>query len=167
MIAIEIANQQSTLPLDEERLRQAVEMILADAHVAQATISLAVVDDPTIHQLNREYLQHDYATDVLSFLLERDEQSLEGEIIVSADTAAECAAPFGWSAEDELLLYVVHGTLHLVGYDDTRPDLRREMRRRERTCLARFGLEHRFEETVEEDQPPVRRTAGPGGKRSS
>lgn len=154
-----IANEQTTLAVDEDLLRRAVEWIVAEAGIRQATISLAIVDDPTIHRLNREYLQHDYATDVLSFLLEQEADSLEGEVIVSADTAAERAAEFGWSPHDELLLYVVHGTLHLVGYNDHKPEERQAMRRQERACLAQFGLEHRFEE---ETPPALRR--GRGGK---
>ena len=163
MLAIAIANEQTTLAVDEDLLRRAVTAILEEAQIVEATISIAVVDDPTIHKLNREYLQHDYATDVLSFLLEQDAQSLEGEVIVSADTATTLAAEFGWKPQDELLLYVIHGTLHLVGYDDQEPEARREMRSRERACLARFGLEHRYDE----EEVPSSRRRGPGGKSSS
>jgi len=141
MIEIESANEQSTLDVDEDRLREAVVMVLVDAGIDRANISVAIVDDPTIHALNRRYLQHDGPTDVLSFLLDRSEESLEGEVVVSADTAAGSAAQFGWSARDELLLYVVHGILHLVGCDDGLPEDRADMRRRERASLARFGLE--------------------------
>ena len=67
------------------------------------------MDDRTIQQLNRQYLDHDEPTDVLSFLLEREAERLEGEIVVSRDTAA-CSAPaYGWTPADELLLYVIHG----------------------------------------------------------
>ena len=63
-------------------------MILEDAAIGEAEISVAVVDDPTIHALApRSISSHDYPTDVLSFVLERDEDCLEGEVIVSADTA--------------------------------------------------------------------------------
>jgi probable rRNA maturation factor len=71
---------------------------------------------------------------------------LEGEIIVSAETAATAAQRFGWSSDDELLLYVVHGTLHLVGYDDTNPPARSEMRSKEQLYLAEFGLDPRYDE---------------------
>lgn len=167
VIDIEIANQQSTLALDEPRLRRAVELVLAGAGIREATISLAVVDDPTIHQLNRQYLDHDYATDVLSFLLEQSEQALEGEVIVSADTAAALAGQYGWSAHDELLLYVIHGTLHLVGCEDGTPDERMQMRDRERECLARFGLEHHVDEIDQEGPGPSEEPRGRGGRTRS
>ncbi|MBN1912322.1 MAG: rRNA maturation RNase YbeY [Pirellulales bacterium] len=141
VIAIQIADQQNALALDGPRLEEAIRSILDEAAVAEAEISLAVVDDPTIQVLNRKYLGHDYPTDVLSFVLERSEDRLEGEVIVSADTAVASAGQYGWTPEEELLLYVIHGTLHLVGYADGMPTEQAEMRRREAACLARFGLE--------------------------
>lgn len=141
MFAIEITNQQDTLPVDEARIRQAVEMILKDASIREAQISVAVVDDPTIHTLNRQFLSHDEPTDVLSFVLEESEGNLEGEVIVSADTALAVAPQYGWEPVHELLLYVIHGTLHLVGGLDATPEEQADMRAREREYLARFGLE--------------------------
>ena len=146
MIQIDFRNEQRTLAIDESRLREAVELVLRRSGVEQAEISLAIVDDPAIHELNRRYLNHDEPTDVLSFVLEAGEDSLEGEIIVSADTAAAAAPRFGWSAEDELLLYVIHGALHLVGYDDLNAAARSEMRGQERACLAHFGLTPHYAE---------------------
>jgi probable rRNA maturation factor len=145
MIRIDIANQQSLLDLDRRRLRSAVKRVLTTEAVSQATISLAIVDDAAIRPLNARYLGHDYATDVLSFALDRSAESLEGEIIVSAETALRNAAQFGWQPADELLLYVIHGALHLVGYDDLAPELLSEMRQRERAHLAHFGLTPRYE----------------------
>lgn len=146
MIQIEFRNQQQTLPIDEAKLRRAVEVALGRGEIDEAEISLAVVDDRAIHELNRRWLNHDEPTDVLSFVLEAAEGRLEGEIIVSADTAAASAPRFGWTAADELLLYVVHGALHLVGYDDLDAEAKSEMRRQERACLAQLGLAPRYAE---------------------
>jgi probable rRNA maturation factor len=98
-----------------------------------------VVDDATMQQLNARYLQHDYPTDVLSFPLERSPTSLEGEIIVSAETATRESHRFGWTPAEEILLYLVHGTLHLIGYDDQTEEESRAMREKERTYLVRAG----------------------------
>jgi probable rRNA maturation factor len=140
LIQIELCNEQDVLAVDESRLRQAVEFVLRRAGVERAVISLAVIDDPAMHRLNRRYLDHDEPTDVLSFVLEEGESYVEGEIVASAETAAATAAKLGWAAEDELLLYVIHGALHLVGYDDLDPEARAEMRAQERLCLSEFGL---------------------------
>jgi probable rRNA maturation factor len=136
---IQISNQ-SVLPLEKQRLRMAVCMVLKEAGTTEAKISVAVVDDPTIARLNRQFLDHEGPTDVLSFALEEDQGRLEGEIVVSADTATRTAAEYGWSPQEELLFYVVHGALHLVGYDDATPAQRAQMRRRERAVLKQLGI---------------------------
>jgi probable rRNA maturation factor len=144
-LQIEISDEQSLVDVDEARIREAVTSILADEGYVAAVVSVAIVDDAAIRPLNARYLGHDYATDVLSFVLEQDDSKLEGEVIVSAETAHQRAARFGWRADDELLLYVIHGTLHLVGYDDLTDEALPVMRARERHYLSHFGLEPRYE----------------------
>ena len=146
---IDFINRQSRHEIEEVRLCEASRQILNDAGFRSGQLSLAVVDDEEMQQLNRQYLEHDYPTDVLSFLLEDGEDFLEGEVIVSADTAAREARRWNWPVHDELLLYVIHGTLHLIGMDDHEPEDRSQMRQAETHYLAKFGLRHRFEEEVE------------------
>ena len=141
MFSIDISDELPTPSVDRERLREAVASVLAGAGLQEAQVSLAIVDDATIRELNRRYLNHDDATDVLSFLLEREGGRLEGEIVVSRDTAARSAPDYGWLPQDELLLYVIHGALHLVGLDDRTPQAAAEMRRQEQHYLRQFGLE--------------------------
>lgn len=143
---VAVNNAQTQLRFVRKRLVEAVRAILEGEGFERGEVSVAVVDDPTIHRLNRQFLAHDYPTDVLSFVLESGEspRSLEGEVIVSADTATRSAETYGWQAEDELLLYVVHGTLHLTGYDDLEPEAHQLMRERERHYLAQFGLTPRY-----------------------
>lgn len=127
--------------IDAERLVEAAREVLRGEGIDRAAISLAVVDDPTIHDLNRRHLRHDYATDVLSFVLDDSGGRLEGEVIVSADTAESAAREFGWLAADELLLYVIHGALHLAGHDDQDSESRNQMRQKETEYLRRLGVE--------------------------
>jgi probable rRNA maturation factor len=133
---LRIANRQKTLPVDRRRIRRAVTAVLRDAGIAEAQISVAVVDDATIARLHQQFLGDPNATDVLSFVLERSERCLEGEVVVSAETAAANAARYRSTPEDELLRYVIHGTLHLVGYDDASPAQRAIVRRREKKYLV-------------------------------
>jgi len=143
---IEINDEEAGRPLERARLKKAVRLVLEDAGITSAEISVAIVTDERMHELNRQYLAHDYPTDVLSFVLAHDAEAglLEGEIIVSADYAAREAARYGWTADDELLLYVLHGCLHLVGHDDTTSASKQAMREAEAKYLGRFGLEHRY-----------------------
>jgi probable rRNA maturation factor len=135
MLEIELANRQRRHTVDADRLRAAARRVLESEGITSGTLSIAVVSDRAIRPLNRRYLQHDYATDVLSFLLDAGPKTLEGEVIVSADTAATQASEYGSSVADELLLYVIHGTLHLIGYDDTTPAARKRMLARQRRYL--------------------------------
>ena len=145
-------NQAADFDIDEPLICSIISRILGDAGFSHGSVSIAIVDDATIHQLNRQYLQHDYATDVLSFVLESDESRgwLEGEVIASFDTARRAAAEYGWQASSELLLYVIHGTLHLTGMDDTDDRLRQQMRDAESRYLSLAGLEHPPEQPGEE-----------------
>ncbi|MDJ0975752.1 MAG: rRNA maturation RNase YbeY [Planctomycetota bacterium] len=105
----------------------------------EAELSFLVVDDAQMQQINREQLGHDYPTDVISFPLEA-EPVLMGDVVVSAETARREAAERGHPAYHELVLYAVHGVMHLLGYDDHSPDDRRRMRRAERAALKALGL---------------------------
>jgi probable rRNA maturation factor len=147
-LTIEISDEQTAHATDHARLRKAVRLVLQAASIRSAEISIAIVTDEQMHALNRQYLDHDYPTDVLSFVLERDESAgrLEGEIVVSADYADREAAHYGWTTNDELLLYVIHGCLHLVGHDDQAPQGQAAMRAAEAKHLAEFGLKHRYDD---------------------
>ncbi len=125
----------------EKTLVETVRCVLLDHMVKRGEVSLAIIDDATMQRLNRTHLQHDYPTDVLSFLLHRDQDMLEGEVIVSAETAVRSARNYNWTEAHELLLYVLHGTLHLVGYDDHTQADRQVMRDREAYYLRRVGVE--------------------------
>jgi probable rRNA maturation factor len=120
--------------------------VLRIAGVDKAAISVAIIDDEAISKLNWEYLRHRGPADVLSFPLDdsRDKGGrLEGEVIASAETATRCAPKYGWTPHDELLLYVVHGTLHLVGNDDRTERQRAEMHLLEREVLQSLGIARR------------------------
>jgi probable rRNA maturation factor len=138
---LEIAYQVAVAD-DRLRYQQAAEWVAGEYGLASMQVSIAIVNDSRIHELNSEFLEHDWPTDVISFIFEVDEESrtVEGEIIASADTAARLARDAGWRSEDELLLYVVHGLLHLAGLDDTDPNDQAEMRTAERACLLALGV---------------------------
>ena len=140
MIEIEINNDHEFPIGDLARLKKAILGIYHEARVKHGEISLAFVTDDEMHALNKQYLEHDYTTDVLSFVLEQDDKLLDGELIVCYPYAEREAVQFHWTPADEVLLYTIHGALHLVGYDDLTPDAKAEMRSAERRHLANFGL---------------------------
>ena len=166
VIHVEITNRQSLIAADGGRLRLAVKHVLDSKDVVDAEISLAVVDDDTIRRLHSRFLGVDEPTDVLSFPLTSGGEALEGEIIASAETAARRAREFGWRDEDELLLYIVHGALHLVGYDDSTPEARTAMRAAEGDCLANFGLKPQYDAAASLEAGDVKSNLLQGGIRT-
>lgn len=121
------------------RLKLAIKTIAEDYGWTKGVISLALVSDPEIHEVNRNHLQHDYPTDVISFDLTESDDLLEGEVIASVETADRESVEHHWDGNAELLLYVIHGTLHIIGLRDKKPNEIRAMREAERYYLELFG----------------------------
>jgi len=144
-IDVEVSDTQGYLAIDPEPLSGLVRRVLEGEGIARGSVSIALVDDATIQGVNRRHLAHDWPTDVISFRLsDAGEPFLSGEVVVSAERAASVARQFGVDPRAELALYVVHGLLHLCGYDDlATPDVH-AMRRRESEILARESLTNTF-----------------------
>lgn len=156
---IAVDRRHRVVALTPLQIRRALRTILSLEEVSCADLSVAIVDDATIHKINREHLDHDEPTDVISFLYsdppEPDasaagakrpgiprgrERLIDGELIVSAETAVREASRRDWDPRSELLLYLAHGLLHLCGYDDLSSVERRVMRARERDALEALGI---------------------------
>jgi probable rRNA maturation factor len=104
-------------PVDPERVEAAVRHVLREEGVEAGEISIALVDDATIAQLNQEYLSHEGPTDVISFALHGEGEDIIGDVYVDVDQARRQAAEFGATPAEEVLRLAVHGTLHVLGYD--------------------------------------------------
>lgn len=133
--------------VSDRKLVDVIEATLRRHHVSKASISVALVDDRRIAELNVAHLAHDGPTDVLTFDL-RDEKNrsggsrnnrIEGEIVVSVDTAAREAESRGHDITTELALYAVHGTLHLLGFDDQASEDAARMHGLEDDILSSLG----------------------------
>ncbi|MDT8323338.1 MAG: rRNA maturation RNase YbeY [Bacteroidota bacterium] len=116
--------------------QDAISHVLQARRITRAVISCAVVTDEEIHGINRRYLGHDEATDIITFPLE--EKPLEAELVISADTARRQAREYGVTVREECVRLAIHGILHLAGYDDTDADARRRMKRMEDTLVVQF-----------------------------
>ena len=145
---IEVADDQK-LPVDPAPLIAAAKAIFSDFGFVKSELSIALVDDANIRVLNKQYLEHDYATDVISFVIDATDDSIVGQLIVSTETAQRMAEEIGAPMEHELMLYVVHGTLHLVGLDDTDEASAQKMRVAEAEYLGRFNIAHVWETDLE------------------
>jgi probable rRNA maturation factor len=141
MSRVSIACPQEIVPIDRGRMREVVRAVLEGEHIGKAEVSLAFVDNPTIHALNKRFLDHDEPTDVLSFPLSEPKSGrLAGEVVLGAEVARDEAQRRGHDVQAELALYVIHGLLHLCGYDDHGADDAAAMRERERHYLHLLGI---------------------------
>jgi len=117
-----IANQQKLIKIDRRKIRQTMIRLMKATDCANAEISITFVNDAAIRILNREYLKRDKPTNVLSFSLQEGEYGginagLLGDIIISAETALRDALRGGLTFEEEIIFLLIHGFLHLTGYN--------------------------------------------------
>jgi probable rRNA maturation factor len=136
---VSVCNPQRLPGIDTALLKQIARAVLArlGADAASTAVSIVLVSDQRIARLNREFLDTDGPTDVLSFAYH--ETGLTGELIVSVERAADHARRWRTTPGRELALYVIHGLLHLHGYDDRTPRQRARMRAAERRLLRSLG----------------------------
>jgi probable rRNA maturation factor len=125
--------------------KQARQILAHEKVVAAAELSLVFVDDPIIKKLNRQFLARKVPTDVLAFDLSparspSPKKHFSGEIIISTDTARRNARIFQTSFQYEMTLYMAHGILHLLGFDDTTARKAGCMRRQEARLLDFLGM---------------------------
>jgi len=127
---IRIADEQRVLKLPVALLRSTARAVMRGERLA-GDVSLAFVDNRRIREINRRFLGHDFATDVISFPL-----GGAAELVISTEYARAEARSRGIAVEEELRRYVVHGLLHLAGYDDHAPAARRKMWARQESYVA-------------------------------
>lgn len=135
-----VANEQP-LPVDEAHLSELARHVLTSEEVeGAAELSVLLVEPDHIKRLNARFAGQNYATDVLSFPMMEDEDSslLLGDVVICPEVARSNASKVGHDMEAELRVLLVHGTLHLLGYDHGNPEEKARMEQREREILQSF-----------------------------
>ncbi len=127
--------------LSDGRLGEVVSTALAHGQYGHLSLGLVFVSDETLTSMHSQYLSDATPTDVITFDLGEDDPGLNGELYISVDCAQRLATERKVSFERELALYVVHGTLHLCGFDDHDPKERAEMREAEAVVMGELGFE--------------------------
>lgn len=128
-----------------EKTAQAVTAAYSD--LPETDLTVVIDSDERLRELNNEFLAIDEPTDVLSFPSEEDEEDPEtgrvylGDIIISFPRALEQASASGHPVEAELALLVIHGTLHLLGFDHAEPDEKQQMWTAQREMLNNLGIQ--------------------------
>ena len=149
-MTVVITNEQDKIeiPADwEEKINKVAAICLKEEQIPEeAEVDLLFVDNEAIREMNLEYRDKDSATDVLSFpMYEADEEIddedeiLFGDIVISLERAQEQCEEYGHSLEREVMYLLVHGLLHLAGYDHMEEEEKKEMRAQEEKLLAVIG----------------------------
>jgi probable rRNA maturation factor len=139
-----ISNRQRKVAVDCRRMREVADFVLESLGFEEAELSVVLVSDRRMKQLNRQYLDRDRPTDVLAFAQwegggKRLHPACMGDVVIGAETAAGQAGQAGVHLNQELDLLLVHGILHLVGYEHTRISKEATaMRRKERQLVRRI-----------------------------
>ncbi len=125
--------------LDETKISSWLESVISDEKKTCGEISIIFCNDDYLLEINRNYLNHDYYTDVITF--DYSEMSfVSGDIFISIDTVADNAKHFEVSFVQELHRIMVHGTLHLLGYADKTDSDKAIMAAKEDACLSKLKL---------------------------
>jgi probable rRNA maturation factor len=119
---LQIQNNQNKIKINRRKIRAAILKIMKILECADKEISINFVDDTKIKQLNKQYLGKDKATNVLSFSLREDEYGninpqVLGDIVISVETAQKDAVYGNLTVDQEIDFLIIHGLLHLLGYD--------------------------------------------------
>jgi probable rRNA maturation factor len=139
---IVLTNRQRVKKINARLLKEVTGGLLAELNIEEVEFGINLVGAREMALVNETFLQHEGSTDVITFdhLEKRKAESgkrktIHGELFVCIDDAILQAREFGTTWQSEITRYIVHGVLHLLGYDDLKPQLRREMKRAENRLM--------------------------------
>jgi len=135
---INFESKLTAFQFDESIIRRIAELILLNEKITEALVNIVFVDDEFIINLNKEFLHKETTTDVISFTLEKNSEKgfLEGEVYANLEQVRRQAQDYDVSWQNELLRIVIHGVLHLTGYDDQSVEEKKQMTEKEDFYLS-------------------------------
>jgi len=120
---------------DASAVKRIILRIIADAGLKTGVCDVIFTDDEKLYEINREFLGHDYYTDIVTFNY-NEGKTVNGEIYISVDRVKDNAVNLSVKLKSEIRRVIFHGFLHLCGYDDKTPELKNRMADREEMYLA-------------------------------
>lgn len=132
---ISYTSQNDFTLCNEKEISLWIQEVITKEHLELGELSYVFCSDDFLHEMNLEYLEHDTLTDIITFDY-REGNMINGEIYISTDRVAENAKEFSVSFEEELHRVMIHGILHISGYDDLSDTEEKQMRTKEDWALA-------------------------------
>ncbi len=146
MSEVSVRNRQRTIRVRTDLLEQFAELIARDwLQRSDFELGIFLVSARRMAEINWRFLSHSGPTDVITFDYSEPNGSLQGEIFICIDVALEQARDFRTTWQEETARYLIHGLLHLGGYDDLEPAARRSMKKKENELLRRLGKRFQLE----------------------
>ncbi len=135
---LQFHSENIALPaIDQSKVSRWIKLVAASYGKKAGNINYIFCNDERILEINNEFLQHDYYTDIITFDYSSG-KTISGDIFISLDTVKSNADELEASFDDELHRVIIHGVLHLCGQDDTTPESQAEMRRKEDKALEKW-----------------------------
>jgi len=138
-IVVQIAKNFKDIDVNMPRLKKLVKAVCTRFKLSKATVGIAIVDDAEIRKVNKQFLNCSSTTDCLSFNLSDNDAQKSFELVVNAEKAVKEANLRAHSSEAELALYVTHGLLHNLGFDDSTQGQAKKMHDTEDEILQQLG----------------------------
>ena len=135
MISVDLHNK-SNIEFNQESIRRLLELVLSDNKYQSANINIIITDDDSLRLMKKEYFNQDVYTDIIAFNIDKD--PFEGELYISHDRVSDNANKFNQTFESELKRILIHGTLHLCGFDDQTKGDKLKMTSMEEDYLKKF-----------------------------
>jgi len=145
-MTVDVKNEQSHIELDIGLIKKAAYVLLKNLNLSEFELSILILDNESITQLNKKYLGKNTPTNVLAFGMQEGELNLKtkkkilGDVVVSAEMAKVCSEDSKLDFYKELILYIIHGVLHLLGYRDDTGTARKKMERKQEELLGKVGF---------------------------
>ncbi|GJQ64134.1 MAG: hypothetical protein SCALA702_31870 [Melioribacteraceae bacterium] len=122
-----------------QQVNSIVEELQKELKFSIGSVSINFLDENFILELNREHLNHDYNTDIITFNYSGENDNLDGEIYISVDDAKKNAYFYNVSHEQEILRLIIHGFLHLLGYDDVTAEEKKVQKKLEDHLVYKYS----------------------------
>ncbi len=124
---------------NESKIKNWIKSVIVENGKQLTVLNFILTSDEEVHRINKQYLQHDTYTDIITFPMS-DKEVIEGDIFMSIDRIKDNAKQLNVTFENEFHRVLIHGVLHLIGFDDKTPELKKEMRQAENNCLEKLNI---------------------------
>jgi rRNA maturation RNase YbeY len=111
-------DSEKGIRINKALIHSAIKSLKSELEITISSLSIVFLNSEGIKEINKQYLNHDFSTDIITFNYSGDNKDLDGEIFISIEDALENSKRFGCTVDNELFRLIIHGLLHMVGFDD-------------------------------------------------